>query len=228
MTLQLIDKKRIYFYLTLLLILVSAHNINSINELNNIFKINKIELTSDLDNKLNKDILLNLNKFYNYNIFTLNLDEISKALEKYNIISEYNLKKKYPSILSIHLKKTKILAYYFQNDQKIFIGENGKKIKLKEDGNLNLPLIVGDVDIEKFLKLKKILNMHGFTLGDFEKFYFFKSNRWDLIYNKKIIVKLPNKDLEFSINLFKEIIESKNIENLKIIDLRIKNKIILS
>ena len=76
--------------------------------------------------------------------------------------------------------------------------------------------------------LKKIINVQGLNLNDFDKFYYFKSNRWDLIYKDKLLLKLPDRNLEFSINLFKQIIENHDINDLNIIDLRIKNKIIYS
>ena len=40
--------------------------------------------------------------------------------------------KEYPSVIKIDLKKTNILAYYFDNNQKTFLGENGKKITNKK------------------------------------------------------------------------------------------------
>ena len=88
-------------------------------------------------------------------------------------------------------------------------------------------MIIGEVDIEKFLNLKRILIQSGFKLDDFNKFYFFKSNRWDLVYKDNLIIKLPEKNLNTSINLFKQIIENQNRGDLNIIDLRIKNKFIL-
>ena len=91
-----------------------------------------------------------------------------------------------------------------------------------------MPIIEGEVDIEKFLELKKYLINNGFKLNDFIVFYFNKSNRWDLLYNNKILVKLPINDLDYSISLLKDIIENSNIDEVKIIDLRIKNRVILS
>jgi len=169
-----------------------------------------------------------LNKFYSFNIFSLNSEEISNVLDDFSIISEYKIKKEYPSVIKIDLKKTNILAYYFDNNQKTFLGENGKKITNKKYANRDLPLIVGHVDIKKFLELKKKLINNGFKLNDFDKFYFFKSNRWDLLYKNKITIKLPVNDLNFSINLLKDIIQNSNINKVKVIDLRIKNRVILS
>ena len=89
-------------------------------------------------------------------------------------------------------------------------------------------MIVGQVDIKKFLYLKKKLINNGFELNDFEKFYFFKSNRWDLLLKNKIIVKLPIDNLDISLSLLKNIIESSNLNDVRIIDLRIKKRVILS
>ena len=226
--LQLIDRSKIYLYLALLLILLSVHNLNSINFINNFFKIKKIIVNNDIDESLNKEVLASLNKFYSINIFSVNSDEISNVLNDFSIISEYKIKKEYPSVIKIDLKKTNILAYYFDNNQKTFLGENGKKIINKKYANSDLPLIVGHVDIKKFLELKKKLINNGFKLNDFDKFYFFKSNRWDLLYKNKITIKLPVDDLNFSINLLKDIIQNSNINKVKVIDLRIKNRVILS
>jgi len=76
--------------------------------------------------------------------------------------------------------------------------------------------------------LKKKLINNGFKLNDFEKFYFFKSDRWDLLFKNKITVKLPIDNLDISLNLLKEIIENSNLNDVKIIDLRIKKRVILS
>ena len=226
--LQLIDKVKIYFYILLLFTLLSIHNLNSLSSINKFFKINKIILISNLEENLNQKIISSLEDFYNFNIFSLRSNEIISILENFNIINDYKIMKEYPSVIKIDLKKTNILDYYFDKNQKTFLGENGKKITNKKYTNNDLPLIVGDVDIKKFLELKKILINNGFKLNDFDKFYFFKSNRWDLLYKNKITIKLPNEDLNFSINLLKDIIQNSNVNNIEIIDLRIKNRVILS
>ena len=228
MMLQLIDKGKIYLYLVLLLILFSIHNVNSTNSINNFFKIKKIILKSSIEESINKEISASLDQFYNFNIFSINPIEIRAILDNFNIISEYKIKKEYPSVIKIELKETNILAYYFYDNEKTYLGENGKAIKNIQFVKDDLPLIVGQVDIKKFLDLKKKLINNGFKLNDFSKFYFFKSNRWDLMLKNKIIVKLPIDNLEISLNLLKNIIENSNLNDVKIIDLRIKKRVILS
>ena len=226
--LQSIDKKKIYFYIILLLILVSTHNLEAIKFANNFFKIQKITVSNNIDKNLNDEITNSLNKFKNFNIFFLNQNEIREIIEKHNVVSEYSVSKEYPSSVNIYLKQTNILAYYFDKNKKTYIGENGKKIIREQLKPKNIPLVVGDVDIPAFLILTRKIKQNGLKLNDFVKFYSFKSNRWDLIYKNNLTLKLPQENLDNSLALFKNIIENKNIDDVKIIDLRIKNKIILS
>ena len=228
MMLRLIDRSKIYFYLALLLVLLSTHNLNSINSANEYFKVKKIVLKGNIEENLNREISTSLDKFYNYNIFSINSEEIKNILSNFNIISEYKIKKEYPSVIRIDLKKTNIVAYYYDKNQKIYIGNNGKKIKKNNLKSKDLPSIEGQVDIKKFLELKKNLINKGFKLNDFSKFYFFKSNRWDLLLKNEILIKLSADDIEFSLKLLKDIIQSSNINDIKVIDLRIRNRVILS
>ena len=228
MMLQFIGRSKIYIYLALLFILLSIHNLNSIIFINNFFKIKKIIINHSIEENLNQEILSSLNKFYGFNIFSINSVEISNVLNNFNIIGEYEIKKEYPSAIKIELKKTSILAYFFENNQKTYLGENGKKIIDKKFVTTKLPLIVGHVDVKKFLDLKRKLISNGFKLNDFDKFYFYKSNRWDLLYKNKIIIKLPIDDVDISINLLRDIIQTKNMKNINTIDLRIRNRVIIS
>ena len=93
MMLRLIDKAKIYFYIVLLLTILSIHNINFISSFNNYFKINKIEIYGNLNESLNDEIETALKKFYNVNIFSLKSDEVSYLLNNFNIFSEYKIKK---------------------------------------------------------------------------------------------------------------------------------------
>ena len=228
MTPQLIDKGKIYFYFCLLILLLSIHNLNSSSLIKNYFQIKKIILKSDIQENLNNEISIVLEKIYNKNIFSIKSNEIKKILDKFNIISEYKIIKEYPSTLKIELKETKILAYYFENDQEIFIGENGKEIKNIFFNENNLPVIEGNIDLNLFFDLRNKLINQGYNINQFNKFYLTNSKRWNLFYKNEIIIKLPFKDVEESLEILKDIISSPDIDNINNIDLRINNKIILS
>ena len=206
----------------------NAHNLNLIYSISNFFKIKKIIITNKITQDIKSEISFTLNKFYNLNIFSLNPDAIESELNKFNIIDNYEIKIEYPSKLKIEITETNILAYYFDNNNKVFIGENGKKIKKNIINGENLPLIIGNFEIKNFLDLKEKLNINGFKLNEFNKFYFYNSNRWDLEFKSDILVKLPIDEFEISLSLLKDILKISKLNDIKIIDLRIKKKIILS
>ena len=226
--LQLIDRSKIYFYLALLIILLSVHNTKSITFVENYFKIKEFDLIGDADKEIILSISKSLEEFYHYNIFSLNPDEVTNILENFNIINHFEVKKEYPSKIKIEFKETKILAYYIKDNKKIYIGENGKKITKVKVENGNIPLIVGTINIKKFLELKKLLITKKFKWEDFTTFYSFNSNRWDLIYKDQVTIKLPIDNLDDSLNLLKKIINKQDVIIFKIIDLRLKDRVILS
>ena len=59
-----------------------------------------------------------------------------------------------------------------------------------------------------------------------KNYYFFQINRWDLILNNGLLIKLPTKELDEAIILAKKLIKDSNFKNIEIIDLRIKGRII--
>ena len=223
-----IDKRKILLYFVFILFLSSSHNFNFTGSLQNYFQIKEIKLLSNFQNNKTIEIKNSLKNLYNLNIFSINLNEVKKILNSFEFIHEYTIKKEYPSVIKIKIKETEILAYYFENNEKFYIGANGKKIKINFNHNENIPLIFGKVEIKKFLSLKEKLIKNGFSLNDFKEIYFFKSKRWDLIYKNKIKIKLPIENIDKSLVQLKEIINNSNINNFEIIDLRISDRIILS
>ena len=73
---------------------------------NPFFKVNNIILSTDIPNSSAKKIYLNLEKFYDTNIFMISSKEIINELNNFNIISDFKIRKEYPSVLKIYIKKT--------------------------------------------------------------------------------------------------------------------------
>ena len=216
-------KNKIIVYLILLFILSttngkfagSQNNYSSID-----YKIN-IEGLSNIQNLKISNELSNL--FYK-DIFFMDKKEINNIMNKYNFIEEYSVKRIYPSTINVKIKPTKYLART-SNDNKLLVGANGKLIK-NEENNEILPYIFGEFNSTDFLDLKKNIEQSKFTFKELKTLYFFQSNRWDILTNNDILIKLPlNNSLEL-LNLAYKIINNDNIEK-KIIDLRVKNHLII-
>ena len=97
-----------------------------------------------------------------------------------------------------------------------------------KDFNANLPFVYGKVNYIDFIKLKKIIDKSDFQFKQIESFFYFPSNRWDIKTKDGFLIKLPEKNLEESLKLAELVKSDKEINNKKIIDLRIINNIILS
>ena len=221
---QLVDKKnKIIIYLISLLIL-STTNGKFVKNQNVYFStINQINIKG-LSNTDNKKIYNELNSLFYQNILFVGKKEIQKVISKYNIIEEYNIKKIYPSTININIKPTKFIAKLSNNDQ--LVGANGKLIE-DRDNNEILPYIFGEYNSRDFLIFKNNINKSKFTFTEFKTLYFFPSNRWDILTNDDILIKLPQDNFSTALNLAHKIISNDNLENKKLIDLRVNNHLIL-
>jgi len=222
---QLIDKKnKIILYLMFLLIFSTTSNKIINNEKNHFTKINKIEITglSPIDNL---KLVKKLESFYYKNIFIINKKKINRIVSEYNIIEEYKIKKIYPSKLNIEVKSTKFIAKISGNNQ-LLVGSNGKLIKTKVI-NEKLPYIFGEFNSKKFLELKNNIDRSKFDFTNFKSIFFFPSNRWDILTNNDVLIKLPEGNFFKALELAHMIVKNNEFKGRKIIDLRISNQLIV-
>ncbi len=221
---QLTDKKnKVIIYLLLLIILSTTSGKFSENQNSYSSPINKINIEgiSKIDQKKIYDALNNL--FY-MNILLVSREDVHKIINKYNIVEEYSVKKIYPSTINISIKPTRFVARLSNNDR--LVGANGKLI---EDQNNNeiLPYIFGEFNSEDFLKFKKNITQSKFIFKRFKTLYFFPSNRWDILTDDDILIKLPQYNISDSLNLAYKIISNNDYKNINLIDLRINNHLII-
>ena len=215
--------KKIIIYFLLFFSIGTVNNIelNNKNFLKikkiNIFGFNDIEVLN-VENDLNN---LNLN-----NIVSLNKNEISKVIDSYNIVENYNIFKNYPSTLNIEINKTNFLAKINYDGKTFIVGSNGRLINEKYN-NKHLPYIFGSPETKEFLKLKKKIDKSKFSYEQIKNFYFYPSKRWDLELKDGIRIKLPNLNIVNSLNQSFEFLKDENFRDIKIIDVRVKNQIII-
>jgi cell division protein FtsQ len=222
---QLIDKKnKIIIYLLLLFILSTTNKKFVENQNNFSSTINKINIEG-LSNVDNSKISNELNSLFYKNILLVGKEEIQRVISKYNIIEEYSIKKIYPSTINISIKPTKFIARLSSNDQ--LVGVNGKLIEDNENNEV-LPYLFGEFNSQDFLNFKKNISQSKFTFTEFKTVYFFPSNRWDILTNDDILIKLPQDNLSVSLNLAHKIMNSYNFKNKNLIDLRMNNHLIIN
>ena len=226
--LQSINKKKIYFYLLILLLLSSTFNfkiISKFNKLNLIKHINIVGLNEKEKNILDK----NLKIFINKNIFLISKEEIEKILKNYSFIDTYNIAKVFPEDLIVNVTKTQFVGKTILDGEKFYIGKNGKLTKISLVTNeYNLPHVFGKFKVNEFLKLQETLNANEFNLDKIKKYYYFKSERWDIESNDEVVLRLPSENIDKSLKYYRALLKSNKIIKSQLIDLRIKNKIIFT
>ena len=224
--LQLINKKKIYFYIFSLLFLSTIFNHNLIINLKSTFKITDIKI-DQTKKEIDEIILLNTSFLLGENIFFLKKKILLEKLNKLNFIESIKIEKKYPSTINIKTKLTNLIAITYIDQKKYFVGSNGNYILEKNISNKKrLPIIFGKFNPEDFILLqKKILNQK-IDPNLIIKYYYHKNKRWDLYFENNIVIQLPNNNIDKALKLYKNFELNYEISTNSIIDLRIQNRLI--
>jgi len=216
--------KKILIYFFLLFLVGSINNIN-INNLK-FQSVKNINVTG-LENEDNSIISKKIKNLKLDNIYLINKKDLNTLIESNNLVEKYFIFKKYPSSLDINIDKTSFLARISKNGKIYDLGSNGKLIENKYSNN-QLPFVFGNPEIIEFFNIKKIIDESQISFEEIESLYFFLSKRWDLELRNNIIIKLPNDNIKESLKLASEFLHNNEFKDIKIIDARIKNQIILN
>jgi len=216
---QLTDKiKKVFLYLSLLFFLSTISNLHILYSLKEFFNIEEIKI-KNIDYE--KEFIHILGK----NIFKIKKTDIEKILIKFPNIEKFRVNKIYPDKLSISLFETKLLAKIVKNNNLYIIGSNGNMFL--GEGSYDLPLIEGTQSIDKINLILKNIYSNNINLELINKLIFYESDRWDIIFKDKTTLRLPNLQFSKVMKKAKILIEREEFKS-KIIDLRIKNKVIVS
>jgi len=216
--------KKILIYFFLLFLVGSINNININNlKFHSIKEINVTGLETEENLIISKKIKdLNLD-----NIFLINKKNLSTLILSNNFVEKFFIFKRYPSTLNINIDKTNSLARISKNGKIYDLGSNGKLIENKHSNN-QLPFIFGNPEIIEFFNIKKIIDESQISFEEIESLYFFLSKRWDLKLKNNTIIKLPNVNIKEGLTLATEFLHNNEFKDIKIIDARINNQIILN
>ena len=216
--------KKIFIYIFLFLILGSINNKNLYNiKFSQITDINIEGLSEKEHSKLIESLeILNLQ-----NVFFLDKNKIIKILNSNNLIENFFIFKKYPSSLEIKIKQAEFLAKVNKNGKMYYLGSNGKLI-LSEKNQTELPFIFGEFKSKDFFDLYQVINDTSFDFNEIKKLFFFNSGRWDIETYSGVLIKLPREKFKQSFNISLKILNDDKFKEIKIIDLRQSNQVIVN
>ena len=214
-------KFKFFFYILLIIFLTSTNNYNF--KISDPFYIKYIYINgfSDKKNNLIKD---EIKEVFKQNIFFINQDHFAKLFER-NDIKYLDVKKKYPDKIIIDIVPAKPICIILVENNKIFLGDNGKKLDIELE-DYNLPTVIGSADISNIFYVVNLLSLSRLDYSSIYKIIFFKSGRFDIILDNEVVIKFPIKYDIKTMNYISNLLNEKKFANSKIIDLRIKNRII--
>ena len=215
--------KKIVVYLLIFFSLVTINN----KKLSNDFYIIKKFKINGLNSSEAEKIFDDLKIFINTSIFLFDEKKISTKIYSNKEVEKLKVFKNYPSTLNIEIQKTKFLASTKKNNNDYYVGANGNFIRTDKI-NFDLPFIFGKVDIKNFLHFKEIIDQSNFRFSDIKNLYYFKSNRWDVVTNNGLTLKMPSNLTVEKLNLIFKIIQKSDFNDSKIIDYRQNNMIVIN
>mgnify|MGYP001230510399 CR=1 FL=1 len=216
-----------FLSLSILFLLLSTYFPTYKNEtISNLFPIKNIKIENN--KALNSEKLIDeLEIIKGKNLLFVDKSEINRALNKFDFISGFQVKKIYPSTLKILIFEKKPVALYFKGKNKFYISEKGDLVKYLElDNYRELPLLFGEK--KNFNKFFKELKNVGFPIRDIKSFHYFEAGRWDIALKNKRLIKLPEHNYKDMLENFILIKDDKSFDKYKIFDYRVKDQLILN
>ena len=214
-----------------ILVFLSTYNPQDLNPIlktnKTLFKIQTIDIKNNflITKSEVEEKLINI---YKKNIFFLKKEDIEKPLREISFLEKIEVKKKYPDTIIIEIFETKPLAILFKEKNKYILDNLGNVINYQNISNFGkLPSVFGDGAENNFINFYDELKKENFPISKIKSFYFFQIDRWDLELLNNMLVKFPNNKRNNSIAKSIELLNRKDFQKYKIIDLRIDDKIIV-
>tara|TARA_A100001011_G_C14191881_1_gene791722 strand:- start:399 stop:1058 length:660 start_codon:yes stop_codon:yes gene_type:complete len=218
--------KKSFFGLIILFFFLTTYKPKFDFNLSSDFSIQKIEVKGNSIIKTDQ-VVKNLSFLYEENLFFLNTEDVKENLKNYSFIESFILKKAYPQTLKIILVEKKPIAILLNKKKKYYVSNKGDLIDFQNIEKFrNLPTVFGDG--KYFFSLYQDLQNIKFPLEMIKSFYFFESNRWDLLLHGDKVIKLPIDDYLTSLKNYMESNKNNSFDNYKIFDYRIKDQLILN
>ena len=178
--------------LILLLLLSTYYPTYKIRNTNLIFTIKNVEIENnkvlDSNEIVNELAILN-----GKSLLLVDREIIKSAMNKFDFISSFQIKKVYPQTIKIRIFEEEPIAIYFDGANKFYASDKGKFINyITLENYKDLPLLFGGS--EYFFDFYKSLKEINFPISDIKSFHYFEIGRWDIILNDEKIIKLPKEN----------------------------------
>jgi len=213
------NKFNIILYTVLILILSSINNYNY----KNMFIIKTIKVNGFSDEK-NRIVKNDIQTLISENIIFLNKKNFENLINR-NDTKGLTVKKIYPNKILINFIPAKPISIIVNKNNKTILGDHGKILNTEINKNY-LPIVSGSENISHIFETVSLLISSKFDYNSIKNIIFFKSGRFDINLRNDVIIKFPIKFNKELVDYSNILLNDEKFVNAKIIDLRIKNRII--
>ena len=158
----------------------------------------------------------------------VSVNDIEKPLKNLNFLDKIEVKKKYPNTVLIKIFETRPVGIIFKDNEKYIIDSSSNLMNYSD--NLvydNLPNVFGKDSEKDFINFFDQLKNNNFPKKKIKNYYYFQINRWDIEMENKQLIKFPSTKRDLAIEQSVELLNRKDFNDYKVIDLRIHDKIIV-
>ncbi len=195
--------------------------------LNNSFQIKNVIIEGSEKSNIS-EIENNVTEFKG-NLIGVNFNSIKEIVESSEWVKRASIKKVLPSTLKINVTENDPYAIYFQEGKSFLIDLDGSIIT---EINLNnyeddLLFVRGENSPELLEQLIRDISIAFPNLTQtLHEVEFIEKRRWNLKLNNKLLVKLPDENIQQSLKNLKQLFEEQEVmeSNIIEIDLRIQGR----
>ena len=190
--------------------------------------LNEVWVTG-LNNELKENIIIAIHHDIGDSINSINLNKIKERIDKLYWVKHSKVIIYPHGIMEILIDEYIPFAIFIDSENYFLVNKNGYKfLKIKENQYSNLFKISGEESLQSISDLKNLIYFIDSISLDLDEAVRIDSRRWDLFFNDDIHIKLPAVN---SLPVLKKFINfdynSLEFNNIRFIDLRIPNRIII-
>lgn len=163
-------------------------------------------------------------------LFSVDLDETAEKLNKLSWIDEVRMERRWPDTIAVSLTERAPMARWQTNDKFYVIDNHGRILpSAKAENFSNLLQVVGAGAEKETRGLLALLRLYPEIREKVEAAVRVSERRWDLHLPGKVVVRLPETDVNNALHRLSVLMAEEKIleRNIVAIDLRIPDRLVL-
>jgi cell division protein FtsQ len=162
-------------------------------------------------------------------LFLKDLESIKESIEEISWIEKAEIVRRFPGTIIIKLTERKPVAFWQHQQKRYLIDAFGVVIGVDQTGSFaKLPVVVGKDAPQNAPKVLQLLTLYPEVQKRITGLTRINQRRWDLHLNQKLVIKLPESNIEGALARLNFLLEAKkiNLDEVKMIDLRLPKQLI--